>query len=322
MTRTGATVEPALPVAARWRLDQWPARERPEAWREAITRTHLEWCVDVDRDLPDAVPGADPAITVRRVDDLALVDCTTGPCSGRRGRGELRRTDGEFLGVLLVLAGREHIELDGRQAILDAGEMLVWDSTRPVRFAVPGRLVKRTLLVPRARVGALLPRVEPAVVAPGPATRLLAGHLAALSALDGPIAGPAAAAAAGAALELLAAALHPGPQTPGRWERVRAYVERHLADPDLCPQRIAAAHALSLRALYLLFEQRDETVSGYVRRRRLVHARAELARLGSGTTVAEVAHRWGFADQSGFARAFRRQYGCAPNDVRLGRGSP
>lgn len=314
LTRAAVGVPPG-----RWRLDDWPPRHRAEAWRETIRRTHLSWQLEVDREPPHARPGIEPTITVRTVDDLALVDCTTGPCSGRRGRTELGSTDGEYLGLLVVLAGREHVDLDGVQATLAPGDALLWDSAHPVRFVVPGRLVKRTLLVPKARVRALLPGVAPGPVAAGPATRLLTGYLAALSALDGPLDGTAAAAAAGAALELLAAALHPGPEAPGRWERACAYVEQHLADPDLCPQQIAAAHPLSVRALYLLFADRGETVNGYVRRRRLVRARADLRRLGTDTTVAEIAHRSGFADQTGFTRAFRRQYGCTPNDVRLGR---
>jgi AraC family transcriptional regulator, positive regulator of tynA and feaB len=97
---------------------------------------------------------------------------------------------------------------------------------------------------------------------------------------------------------------------------VRDHIEEHLTDPELRPQAIAAAHAVSLRTLYQLFERRGETVSGYVRRRRLARARAELARRGPATTVAEVAHRWGFADQAAFGRAFRRQYGCPPSAVR------
>lgn len=309
-----------LPAADRWRLAAWPLRQRAEAWREVVDRTHLPWQLDTDRDLPVALPGAEPEIAVRRLDDMALVDCTTGPCSGRRGPAEIRRTDGDYLGVLVVLAGREHVDLGAAAAVLGPGDVVVWDSSRPARFAVPGRLVKRTLLVPRARLAALLPGVGAAVVAPGPATRLLGDHLAALSALDGPLHGPVGAAAGAAALELLAAALQPGRDVPDRWDRVRAHIDRHLTEPGLGPQQIAAAHALSLRALHLLFERHGDTVSGYVRRRRLLRARADLARLGPTTTVAEIAHRWGFADQTGFARAFRRQYGCAPNDVRLGRG--
>lgn len=299
-------------MTSTWTLDRWSATERDEAWRHLISRTHLPWTLDA------AAEPAAASLTERTLDGLTLVDCACGPCSGHRGRPEITRTDGEYLGVLTVLDGYEVVEQDSRRIVLGAGRSLVWSSTRPARFTVPDHLRKRTLLVPLTR----LPGVRPPAAATelhGPAGRLLADHLSAVCAV-GPLTGAAAAAAASAALELLAAALPAATADEPRWERVREHIEAHLADPDLRPERIAAAHAVSLRGLYQLFERRGETVSGYVRRRRLARARADLARLGPGTTVAETAHRWGFADQASFSRAFRRQYGCPPNAVRLGRG--
>lgn len=307
------------PMTSTWNLEQWPASERSEAWRHLICRTHLPWRLDVDR---DADPRATATITERALDGLRLVDCATGPCSGRRDRTEIRDTAGEYLGVLVVLDGREHVEQDDRRIVLGRGQALVWSSARPARFAVPGGLRKRTLLVPRARLLGVRPLdLERVTPLSGPAGRLLAEHLGAVAAV-GDLPARAAAAAATAALELLAAALpgeRPDEGEQPRWTQVRAHIEENLADPLLRPHRIAAANAMSLRALYLLFERRGDTVGGYVRRRRLTRARADLARLGGATTVAAVAHRWGFADQAGFSRAFRRQYGCPPNTIRLDR---
>lgn len=306
-------------TANAWTLQQWPAAERPEAWRHMISSTHLPWQLDVDQ---DAAAGA-ATIARRPLDGLTLVDCTAGPCSGRRGRAEIRRTAGEYLCVLFVLDGREHIEQDDLRITLDAGDAVIWSSTLPLRFVVPAGLRKRTLLVPRARLAGMRPRdVDRVAPLSGPASRLLADHLGSVCAV-GDLPTGAAAAAATAALELLAAAM---PRVAGddadepRWDQVRGHIEENLTDPLLRPHHIAAAHSISLRTLYLLFERRGDTVSGYVRRRRLARARADLVRLGTATTVATTAHRWGFADQAGFSRAFRRQYGCPPNAVRLDRG--
>lgn len=302
-----------------WTLEQWPVAERPDAWRHLVSRTHLPWRLDAER---DADPAAVASITARPLDGLTRVDCSAGRCSGRRGRSEIGSTDGEYLAVLTVLDGCEHIAQGERRIVLRRGEALAWSSSQPLRFAIPQRLRKRTLLVPRARLAGGRPvDVERATVLSGPAGRLLVDHLAAVAAV-GELPGPAAAAAATAALELLAAALPgdaPDVDAEPRWERVRDHIEENLADPLLRPHTIAAAHAISVRAPYLLFERRGETVSGYVRDRRLARARADLARLGPATTVAHTAHRWGFADQAGFSRAFRRRYGCPPNAVRLGR---
>jgi AraC-like DNA-binding protein len=129
---------------------------------------------------------------------------------------------------------------------------------------------------------------------------------------------------ADAAVDLLAGAL-PGsapaePSDEATWLRVTTYVQRHLREPDLTPEAMAAAGLVSLRSLYALFAARGDTPARYVRRRRLEAAHRELVRRGTAVSVAQVAHAWGFGDQATFSRAFRSAYGRTPDDVR--RSSP
>ena len=96
---------------------------------------------------------------------------------------------------------------------------------------------------------------------------------------------------------------------------MRRYVDDHLADPDLSPPRIAAAHAISVRTLHEAFEATGESVGALVRRRRLERCHADLTR-PTGDTVAVIALRWGFRDSSHFSRLFRRHYGIAPRELQ------
>ena len=130
---------------------------------------------------------------------------------------------------------------------------------------------------------------------------------------------------AGELLELVTTAAGAAPGPPARAARtdrtllaaVRAYVEEHLADPDLDPRAIAAAHFISVRQLHRLFAGEQETVARYVRRRRLERARAELACSGAcELPLAAVAHGCGFTDPSVFGRAFRAAYGVTPSRYR------
>jgi transcriptional regulator GlxA family with amidase domain len=88
-----------------------------------------------------------------------------------------------------------------------------------------------------------------------------------------------------------------------------------LQDPALGPESIARAHAISVRALHALFEDGDESVAGLVRRERLARCREDLER-PSGGSVTEIAFRWGFRDAAHFSRAFKREFGVTPRDVR------
>ncbi|MGR6973162.1 helix-turn-helix domain-containing protein [Streptomyces cynarae] len=99
--------------------------------------------------------------------------------------------------------------------------------------------------------------------------------------------------------------------------RIRAHIEEHLTEPDLSPESIALAHHISVRYLHKLFQNDGTTVSQWVRQRRLAACRNELGRTsGRRTTVAAVAHRWGFTSPSHFSRAFRDAYGMSPSEWR------
>ncbi|MEU0383063.1 AraC family transcriptional regulator [Streptomyces chartreusis] len=103
--------------------------------------------------------------------------------------------------------------------------------------------------------------------------------------------------------------------------RIRAYVGRHLADPEPTP-RIACAHDISVRSLREVVEGEYITVSRWIQRRRM---EACLRDLGQGDntalTVDAVAPRWGFTNAAHFSRAFRSAYGMAPSEWRDVRGS-
>lgn len=98
---------------------------------------------------------------------------------------------------------------------------------------------------------------------------------------------------------------------------VRAHVDDRLADPELSPASIAAAHHISVRYLHRLFAQEGTTVGTWIRHRRLEESRRELTRPGPASpTIAAVANRWGFVSASHFSRAFRQTYGMAPHEWR------
>lgn len=99
--------------------------------------------------------------------------------------------------------------------------------------------------------------------------------------------------------------------------RVRDHVQRHLHDPQLSPQTVAAAHHLSIRQLHRLFEAEDVSVAGLIRERRLERVRRDLADPATaGTPVQAVAARWGFTSPAHFSRVFRAAYGVTPGEYR------
>lgn len=293
-------------------------------WQEMLSATHLPWSVQIST--PEGHRPFEAWIRRWWIDDLGLVDCECGPCSGARERRELMDTDGEFVVVLIDRSGRETVRQDGAEATLRPGDAVVWDSTRPARFCVWEPLSKRSLLVPRAALDEVNGRAWASsgvrLEGAAPATRLLLSYLDALSESLPALGSSAIAAARNATLELLAGALRADADTPATTTAQPAlrtamdrYIERHLLHGPLSPARIAAAHGVSIRTVNRIFNAAGQTVGEVVRLRRLARAREQLA--DSDLSVAVIAHRWGFADTSHFSRRFKAHYGSSPTEYRL-----
>ncbi|WP_433152417.1 helix-turn-helix domain-containing protein [Actinomadura nitritigenes] len=109
----------------------------------------------------------------------------------------------------------------------------------------------------------------------------------------------------------------PGPEEAAAVRAIKEWIEAHLRDPDLTPAAIAAAHHVSVRQLYRVFEPSGTTVARYVRDLRLERCRRELSDPSlAGLRIGAIASRWGLPDAAGFSRAFRAAYGLSPSAYR------
>ncbi|HET9733580.1 MAG TPA: helix-turn-helix transcriptional regulator [Acidimicrobiales bacterium] len=104
---------------------------------------------------------------------------------------------------------------------------------------------------------------------------------------------------------------------PAAVRRAVSYIEAH-ADRDVSLAEIAEAARVTPRALQAGFRRHlDVTPLGHLRRVRMAAAHRELtdADPTAGHTVSAIASRWGFADPSHFATAYRRAYGRSPGET-------
>lgn len=95
------------------------------------------------------------------------------------------------------------------------------------------------------------------------------------------------------------------------------YIETHLSEP-LTMHHIADAAQVSIRSLQDGFHNELRTTpTAFVRDRRLERVRNDLAEAGpnDGTTVSEVAFRWGFNHLGRFASSYRQRFGESPSQT-------
>lgn len=289
-----------------------------EAWSRMLSATHLPW--SITELMPDPATGFGASVRRRHLADLILVDCACDPSHGVRRGHEIAHTDDSYLVMLMTLRGREIVSQGGTQSLLEPGSVVVWDSETPAEFIVKDPLVKRSLLVPKsalAEVGARGELMTGSVLdATAPAVILLSGYLAALSRTIDDLPLGALPAARNATIELLAAALQAPAQTPSTTGATRAtaeaFIERNLRENRLSAADVSKAIGVSVRSLHRAFEDSGDSVSSFIRLRRLSRARDDLA---SGLTISQVARRWHYTDPSHFSRSFKRHFGINPSDL-------
>jgi AraC-like DNA-binding protein len=300
--------------------DQSPV-DRVEYWRSTVSQIFVPLAV---------TPGHAPLEGTLRAAErggLRLAEITGSGQVVHRDRAMIRRADPEYYKIGLQLRGRGVVLQDGREAVLAPGDFTVYDTSRPYRLVLDDAFRQFILMFPRSALNVperTMARMTAVRVSGrdgmgalvSPFLTGLVGQLDAVSA-------PAARHLNEAVLDMLAAVFTDGePTGPPSGERllprVQRYIEDHLADPDLGPDQVAAAHHISTRYLQKLFERNGETVAGWIRARRLEHCRRDLSAAElSDRPVSAVAARWGLLDAAHFSKSFRAAYGLPPRDYRL-----
>jgi AraC family transcriptional regulator, positive regulator of tynA and feaB len=302
-----------------WATDALTRGDVAAQWQHILSATYLPWTVAI----PELPEGKSFQAWVRRwpIDDLLLVDCGCGPCSGMRARRQIADTEGEFVVMNIIQKGAETVS----QRTLTPGDVVAWDSTRRNQFTIAESLSKRSMLIPGAaldEVGGRPWMTEGVMLdATGPATRLLTSYLDTLSQVLPELGSAAMSAARMAAMELFVGALRTDSDVcsaeivrPALRASIERYIDRHLLDGTVRPDALAAAHWVSIRTVNRVFSATGQTVGEVVRVRRLARARADVT--DSDRPISNIAQRWGFADTSHFSRTFKAHYGCSPTDYR------
>ncbi|MFJ6382416.1 helix-turn-helix domain-containing protein [Kitasatospora sp. NPDC092039] len=320
-----------------FRSEGVPEKERFDCWRELVSRTRDSEVTSVHRD--------DFRAEMRRLElgPVTLLRTSFPPTRFQRTARRVRRSDQGVFHLTLLLDGNFALTRDtGGTETFGPGNLHTLDSSHPFdlrafdtrgqapaerRIEAVGVDFPAALLpLPPHRVHELLGR--------GFSSRegtcaLLSEFLVGLdrqAALLGPVETPRL---GGVVVDLVSAwlareldaeaAVPDDTRQRALVENVRAFVARHLHDPELTPAVIAAAHHISVSYLHRLFTRQSdgETVAAFVRRRRLERAHRDLADPALRTLpVHAVATRCGLPRAAEFSRAFRTAYGLSPREHR------
>jgi AraC-like DNA-binding protein len=98
-------------------------------------------------------------------------------------------------------------------------------------------------------------------------------------------------------------------------EKARRCILRNLRSPQLGLNLLCHELGMSRSSLYRLLES-EGGVDRYIQHHRMAESFAQLSDPSNTQPIVVIAYELGMLDPSSFSRAFRRQFGISPTDVR------
>jgi AraC-like DNA-binding protein len=305
-------------------LFDFPQRERAEALKSWFQEgdAPAEFRVDHDR-------GLCGHFGVGRIGELDVAEVLISGVDGSlHRRAKPGASDPELLLFTVMDTGTGAVRQNGHQVSLPPTRMVLtstrfdlearqWESSHRYSIVIP----YQTLGLPDRLVDSLLAsdlQIDEALSSTVSSFLLRVARQSirgdeAMALLSSPIVdmvrGVISAAAHDAALtrESLADSLFP---------RIMEYVRLHVFDHELSAARIAHAHSISVRYLYMILARESLSLGDWIREQRAHRAAGLLTDSAFDLSIADIAHRTGYADQAHFSRSFRRWYGTSPREWR------
>ncbi|GLW10716.1 AraC family transcriptional regulator [Microtetraspora sp. NBRC 13810] len=313
-----------------FRSNNLPAPQRYDSWCELTAKTLFPTII-----ASEYTSAFQAELGMADLGPVQVTAMTHSPLTTRRPPHLIRRSDPEMYLLAMFRRGSARFSQADRHLAATEHDLLLFDTSRPFVSETHAQEsacaevivhVPRTLLPPplNSAVNGITPALLPADVGIG---GLLSGVLQHLITDTGPLRPADTVRIGGIVLDLLTSLLaheveadaHIPPETRAATldVQIHAFIERHLDDPLLSSSMIADAHHVSVRYVQRIFQRRVQTISDWVRERRLDRCRRDLADPAlASRPVHAIAARWGLPHPQHFSRAFRKAYGMAPQDYR------
>jgi AraC family transcriptional regulator, positive regulator of tynA and feaB len=268
-------------------------------------------------------------VGARSICDLEAVELGCNAPRIRRTLQDTRLDNANHYYLLFQCAGQMLIDQNGRQTMLNSGEIALIDSSRPLTYASDCLGCWLSLHLPRKSLASYLGfEPEGGQCRNGGAlpARLLRELISDDSRHNQTLVGQIKPKSVDVYMKLvvfdLVGALFSdrcsvsiSPYTDRLFGRASDIIKNRFCDPDFGPIDVAVEMGISLRYLQTLFTARGTTCGQLIRSHRLNYAASLLrrhAQMESASPLTDVAYACGFRDYVYFARMFRRQFGHPP----------
>jgi AraC-like DNA-binding protein len=310
--------------------------EKHFSTRQVAARDRQGYWVDV---LRGPYGGMDSAVLdearfsadmhLRTFGDLSVARFIYSPLTLTRRASHIRRADDEMVLFSFQLAGKREVDQDGRTAKVGAGDVAIYDSTRPYqqRFGESSETLLAQL--PREQFMRRMGRSELFTAKTLSSQKPLMGAVKRfLVDLHANVDNPAPTTlqsleSCGVELLLTALSAESGEAIPQPTSRVallyrlKSYIDAHLHDPRLTPDEVAVSCGVSPRHQRSLFAAEGDSPAAYIWAQRLRRCKRDLANPRmSERRISDIAFSWGFGDMAHFSHMFRKAESMSARDYR------
>lgn len=314
-------------MRAAFDLDELPARERYTYWRDVSESLHVPVSVTCD---------STEHLNVRW-DGRYIGRFFVGSAffseeqKVSRTQRHISRSGADPIGVWVPLSGGIRMRQDGRETLVQPGQLGVVDPTRPYEEVTLTNTHFLWMHLPRPDVLAKLGTTESitgvAHVPERPYMHLAISFIRSLSGVWDELPALNADRAATNAFDLLSLAFGQytslsrqsgDEENAVRILQIKLFVREHLADPDLSIDTVATGLSLPAHDVRRLTSQAGFIFQRYVQERRLVQcAMALIDPRFADRSVADIACMCGLRRIDRFLKAFRVAYDVSPEEFRM-----
>ena len=300
-------------------------RERFDYWHEVARKNIV--CHDLQ---PENRPRFQAEMEAGVLADVGFIRYIQSPVTVSRTADHVARARTDDLLLCRQIAGTMAFEQEGREAVLEAGDLTLLDPMLPLSGMLSSASSFLVLKLPRrdlqARIGNVRRMAARAMKPLDPETSLASSFLAMLPAHVGKVSHLAEEVLKHQTIDLIAVSLAKMVEsgTPRISStrglvllKVRAAIETRLSDPALDAEAVAAAVGVSVRYANSALAEEDTSILRYIQERRLARCRRALEDPQQAhRSLSEIAYGWGFSDMTHFGRSFRKAYGMLPSVYR------
>jgi len=231
-----------------------------------------------------------------------------------------------YIKLLWLHDGKLEIEQEGRQTVLTPGTAAVYDTACPYTIKTSEQSHFSILLLPYQSCPGwerIAHRVRGSMLTDISTSRATLGALTMLLEASTSGSDQGLETVTRAVQSMVTTTLHHlvGAMADSRRHELRIseahrYIIKNICDPDLNPDKIAAALRMSRRALYLLFQDYPLSPAELILETRLELCREALTDPAQLRTITEIAFEHGFSDSASFSRSFKSRCGLSPSQWR------